>query len=128
MPWKPGESGNPSGRPKGQNDLMELLRQKIPFERLVGALDKLVEAGDPKTTQYVMDRHLGRPAQAIQISGDAERPLHGLIGVVGREMATLDAPAPAATELARRVKLSSSPAPIEGELVEEEEPDDTGGP
>jgi hypothetical protein len=74
---------------------MELLRQKIPYERLVGAMDKLIVAGDPKTIQYVMDRHLGRPAQSIQVSGDAERPLHVLVGVVGRDLAPLqprDAP------------------------------------
>ncbi len=126
MVFQPGQSGNPGGRPKGQSELMELLRQKIPHERLVGALDKLVKAGDPKTIQYVMDRHLGRPAQAITVSGDAERPLHGLIGVVAR---ALDGAEPRGPE---RIEVApvALPAPIEGDggVVDEEEPDDTGGP
>jgi hypothetical protein len=94
---------------------MAVLKQKIPYERIAEAMDKLITDGDPRTVHYMADRHLGRPAQAIQISGDAERPLHGLIGVVGRELGAIEAPVPAMA------------APIEGELAEEEEPDDTGG-
>jgi hypothetical protein len=74
---------------------MELLRQQLPYEDLVGCMDKLVRDGDPKATMYMLDRHLGRPAQAITVSGDAERPLHALIGVVARDLAPLapqDAP------------------------------------
>jgi hypothetical protein len=91
MVFQPGVSGNPGGRPKGQSELTELLRQRIPAERLVGALDKLIEAGDPKATIYAIDRQLGKPAQSIQVSGDPERPLHALIGVVARDLQPLAA-------------------------------------
>ncbi len=67
--------------------MVELLRQEIPFERLVGAMDRLVESGDPRSIQYMFDRHLGRPAQAVHVTGDAERPLHMLVGVQGRDLA-----------------------------------------
>jgi hypothetical protein len=85
--------------------LTELLRQRIPAERLVGALDALIEAGDPKATIYAIDRQLGKPAQSIQVSGDPERPLHALIGVVARDLQPLaaqDAP-------------EALPAPVEGD-------------
>lgn len=98
MVFQPGVSGNPSGRPKGQSELMELLRQELPYEDLVGYMDKLVRGGDPKATMYMLDRHLGRPAQSIQVSGDAERPLHALIGVAGRDLQPL-APQEAPTAL-----------------------------
>jgi hypothetical protein len=71
---------------------MELLRQQLPYEDLVGCMDKLVRDGDPKATMYMLDRHLGRPAQSITVSGDPERPLHALIGVATRDLSPPDAP------------------------------------
>lgn len=99
MPFPPGVSGNPAGRPVGTGKsvaFMELLHSKMPLERLFAEMDHQVFGlHDPKATMYMIDRHLGRPAQAIQVSGDAERPLHALIGVAGRDLAPLqpqDAP------------------------------------
>lgn len=71
---------------------MDVLKQKIPYEAIAEAMDELVVARDPRTVHYMADRHLGRPAQSIQVSGDAERPLHTLIGVAGRDLAPLGAP------------------------------------
>jgi hypothetical protein len=95
--FKPGYDSrrNLTGRPTEAKELMDVLRSQIPYEKIALALDKLVEAGDPGTIKYMVDRHLGTPAQSIQVSGDAERPLHALIGVVGRDLAPLvtqDAP------------------------------------
>jgi hypothetical protein len=95
MVFQPGVSGNPSGRPKGQSEFRELMRQSLPAERLIGALDALIAAGDPKATIYAIDQQLGKPAQSITVSGDPERPLHALIGVVARDLQPL-APAPTA--------------------------------
>ncbi len=106
MVFKPGESGNPGGRPKGQSELTELLRQRIPAERLVGALDALIEAGDPKATLYAIDRQLGKPAQSIQISGDEDKPLHALIGVEPRQLGAQGTPQDEPERL---------PAPTEGD-------------
>lgn len=56
--WKPGQSGNPSGRPKGMT-LTKLLRQRMDE----GFLDKLAEMvlekaseGDIKAFQEIFDR------------------------------------------------------------------------
>ncbi len=119
-PWVKGQSGNPSGLRKSIGDrCSEALERRLGAEDMAGYLDKLIRAGSEKALLYAFDRFMGRPAQAITISGDAERPLHGLIGVVGRSLEGIAAPAPAIEA-----------APVEGELVVdgEEEPDDTGGP
>ncbi len=88
-PFKPGYDSrrNLTGRPTEAKELMDVLRSQIPYEKIALALDKLVDAGDPGTIKYMVDRHLGTPAQSIQISGDAERPLHLLAGVAGRDLA-----------------------------------------
>ena len=96
-PFAPGPDPrrNPGGRPKDGESLLDVLRRQIPYEKIALAMDKLVDAGDPRTVQYMADRHLGRPAQAITVSGDAERPLHGLIGVAVRGLDAIEPPAPA---------------------------------
>jgi hypothetical protein len=146
MPFKKGVSGNPKGRPKGSGqrpELMEVLRQKMPMELLAAAVDKLVKDGDSKATLYMIDRHLGRPAQAIQVSGDAERPLHMQVGIGGRQFETIEAPAPAIelpiddeedTDGAGDDLRADSAGAVVGDGFAsvpaelEEEPDDTGGP
>ncbi len=87
-PFAPGPDSrrNPGGKPKDGESLLDVLKRQIPYERIASAMDKLVQDGDPRTVHYMADRHLGRPAQAIQVSGDAERPLHALVGVVGRDL------------------------------------------
>jgi len=65
---------------------MDVLKRKIPYERVAEALDELVKARDPRTVQYMADRYAGRPAQALTISGDVERPIHVLAGVGVRQL------------------------------------------
>ncbi len=91
--FKPGYDPrrNLTGRPTEAKELMDVLRSQIPYEKIALALDKLVDAGDPGTIKYMVDRHLGTPAQSVKVSGDAERPLHLLVGVPGRDLQPLAA-------------------------------------
>jgi hypothetical protein len=94
-PFTPGHDPrrNPGGNSTtGTDTLMDVLKRQIPYEKIALAMDKLVDDGDPRTVHYMADRHLGRPAQSIQVSGDPERPLHALIGVVARDLQPLAAP------------------------------------
>ena len=94
-PFIPGYDArrNPGGNSTTGNDtLMDVLKRQIPYEKIALAMDKLVDDGDPRTVHYMADRHLGRPAQSIQISGDEDRPLHALIGVEPRQLGAPDTP------------------------------------
>jgi hypothetical protein len=92
-PFAPGYDPrrNPGGTPKDGESLLDVLKRKIPYEEIAAGMDELVRARDPRTIHYMADRHLGRPAQSIQVSGDPERPLHALIGVVARDLQPLAA-------------------------------------
>lgn len=107
-PFTPGHDPrrNPGGNSTAPKDgtLMDVLKRQIPYEKIALAMDKLVDDGDPRTVHYMADRHLGRPAQSIQITGDAERPLHALIGVDPRPLAPQDA-------------TRALPAPTEGHCL-----------
>lgn len=75
------------GKTKTGETLLEVLRAEIPHQELAQAARELLEARDPRTVHYLIDRELGRPAQAVHITGDAEKPLHMLVGVEGRNLA-----------------------------------------
>ena len=79
-PWKPGQSGNPRGRPKGLNSL---LREKFGDDAkvLVEEVNRLAfdQRESPATRfrmlSYLIDQHSGRPAQAMSVTGDEGEPL-----------------------------------------------------
>ena len=70
LAWKPGQSGNPAGRPKGLNSL---LREKYGDDAkvLVEELGRLAfdKRESPsarfRMLAYLIDQHSGRPAQAV---------------------------------------------------------------
>ena len=76
-PFKKGQSGNPSGRPK--SDLTKLLSQfvqktpdggKEPWKHLIiKRIIALAVQGDMEAVKFIWDRLEGKPALSVAISG-----------------------------------------------------------
>ncbi|MBV8513432.1 MAG: hypothetical protein JO289_24975 [Xanthobacteraceae bacterium] len=70
--FKPGQSGNPGGRPKQFTEVLELLRDDS--QASIDRLKYLREHGKPDSVQAycanaLLDRAWGRPAQAVLQAG-----------------------------------------------------------
>jgi hypothetical protein len=80
MPFAPGQSGNPSGKSKGQRFYAALDRAiaQDDGKQLRASADKLLELaskGEPWAVQMLADRLDGKPAQSVMLSGDADNPV-----------------------------------------------------
>ncbi len=74
-PWKPGQSGNPGGRPRKQllDELLEDLLTSNHSElarELAGALIARARKGDIRAIQLIAERTQGKPTQGIGIAAD----------------------------------------------------------
>lgn len=58
MPFKPGQSGNPTGRPKGIKDRRVALREKLlpHADQLIDMVTTFAKSGDMTAMKIVMDR------------------------------------------------------------------------
>ena len=91
-PWKPGQSGNPSGRPKGTRDLAGyVLETTDGGKELVDALVAIVRGAVPnlavqkgsrprkdqlKAIEMLLDRGFGRSPQQLDVAHSvSDRPL-----------------------------------------------------
>src|SRR5215831_13711572 len=70
-PWRPGESGNLAGRPRGTRDFAELIAQEtrggaelVEYALKVLRSPKSKAAGKQWAVEYLTDRMLGRTPQA----------------------------------------------------------------
>src|SRR5579884_4019901 len=78
--WKPGQSGNPRGRPTVAAEIRDLARNhaREAIERLVA----LVQSDNPqvalRAAEALLDRGYGRPMQAIQVNGNDKRPMQSI--------------------------------------------------
>jgi hypothetical protein len=79
-PWKPGQSGNPGGRPKGKliDEALEELLLGNDSELALAIAKKLLaraKAGEVKAIQLVAERVQGKPKRQIELSGPDGGPL-----------------------------------------------------
>lgn len=88
--WKPGQSGNPSGRPKGSLSIVRILRQKLSAGDEDGACavaDRLIEvalSGEDQNAlralKDIVDRIDGTPVREMKLTGDLHAKLVRLEG------------------------------------------------
>lgn len=73
-PFKPGQSGNPGGRPKDVHGITALAREHCPaaLMRLVQLMDSKNESVARAACAEVLDRGIGRPVQALEHSGEVK--------------------------------------------------------
>lgn len=75
-PFKPGQSGNPGGRPK--KDLASLIAREVfaeDPEAIKAAFAKALHRGDAAVFKALADRAFGRLPQPIAVTGDAGGPI-----------------------------------------------------
>lgn len=90
-PWKPGQSGNPSGRPKSWLTILREQHGKGAERALVSALygyalnrpelanrDKIPAREQVQAAQYLSDRIWGKVRQDIEVTGAGGGPLMAL--------------------------------------------------
>ena len=89
MPFKPGQSGNPRGRPRKENSLTAILEQlgdladvsfngeQIPRKRALAEAiwQKAIVDKDLMAIKYIFDRVDGTPIQAVELTGEEGKPI-----------------------------------------------------
>jgi N-methylhydantoinase B/oxoprolinase/acetone carboxylase alpha subunit len=73
--FKPGQSGNPKGRPK-LIDLKEVIKNEVGDEgiaKVIKALMKRAEAGDVRAIQELLDRGYGKAQSHVDHTSGGEK-------------------------------------------------------
>lgn len=77
-PFKPGQSGNPHGRPKKLPAIDKLMADVLGSEdddnseakAILNALVTRAKKGDTRAAEILLDRGYGKPKQQVEIQGD----------------------------------------------------------
>lgn len=92
--WKPGQSGNPSGRPRVVGHVRDLARKQTA--KAIRTLTAIMDDSSARDTARVtaatalLDRAWGRPAQAIALGGPEGGPVRlDLTKLTDTELAAL---------------------------------------
>ena len=74
--WKPGQSGNPGGRPKVVAEIRELARQHgyDAIRRLVDLMGSKNENVAVRACEALLDRAYGRPLQGLELNSEDATP------------------------------------------------------
>ena len=74
-PWKPGQSGNPGGRPK-RDVASEIARAVFEGneEAIYRAMLKALKKGNPKVFKELADRGFGKLSQKVELPGTENLP------------------------------------------------------
>lgn len=75
--WKPGQSGNPDGRPKGIPNPQAKLRRMIDAGKIVKKLQEAALAGDVQAARTLLERALPvhkASAAPVEVPGMADAP------------------------------------------------------
>ena len=95
--WKPGQSGNPGGRPKGifGKAALRQLRERAEngqtnLDAVVGAqVDKAIAKGDTRAAEFLRDTVDGRPIAADEGAGQILSVTFGVVGGGEQELREL---------------------------------------
>jgi hypothetical protein len=63
--WKPGESGNPKGRPRAGNSIRELMAMRVNNEQFVDRVLELAMEGNATALREVLERLDGKVPQGL---------------------------------------------------------------
>jgi hypothetical protein len=87
MPFRKGQSGNPGGRPKENEEIKKLAQEHCP-----AAIDRLaywMQSGDARASvaasTALLDRGYGKPAQALEHSGNVTLTHEEMLAQLGED-------------------------------------------
>ena len=66
--WKPGQSGNPKGRPPKGDTMTEALKEKVDKEAVAEKLYAMAMEGDIAALKYIYDRVDGKPRESVDLN------------------------------------------------------------
>lgn len=78
-----GQSGNPGGRPKENNEVRDLARKytKAAILKLAEWMESDNAKASVAASMALLDRGWGKPAQAMEVSGKDGQPLQAVIHI-----------------------------------------------